>query len=110
MWGRQQHTFGESSDSTGGVMSSYPGKRLLPLLLSALILSLLLPCAFAQETTAGLQGTVKDPTGAVVAKAMVEVTSPALIGVKKLETDASGYRSEERRVGKEGRVRGCADA
>jgi hypothetical protein len=52
---------------------------------------LLTSALFAQETTAGLQGTVKDPSGAVVGKATVEVASPALIGVKKLETDQSGY-------------------
>jgi len=34
---------------------------------------------------------VKDPAGAVVSKAVVEVSSPSLIGVKKLETDQSGY-------------------
>ena len=42
-------------------------------------------CAVAQETTAGLQGTVKDSSGGAIAKATVEVTSPALIGVKKVE-------------------------
>ena len=47
--------------------------------------------SFAQETTAGLQGVLKDPQGAVVSKATVEVTSPALIGSKKIETDSSGY-------------------
>jgi hypothetical protein len=52
---------------------------------------LLLPTAFGQETTAGLQGTVKDASGAVVSNATVEVTSPALIGAKTLETDKSGY-------------------
>lgn len=46
---------------------------------------------FAQETTAGLQGIVKDPQGAVISKAIVEVSSPAMIGVKKVETDLSGY-------------------
>src|SRR5258708_3366036 len=56
-----------------------------------LIAFLLLPAAFGQETTAGVQGVVKDPTGAVIPKASVEVSSPALIGVKKLESDASGY-------------------
>ena len=61
---------------------------LLPLLLIAF---LVLPCAFAQETTAGLQGTVKDSSGGVIGKATVEVTSPALIGIKKLETDSAGY-------------------
>ncbi len=45
----------------------------------------------AQETTAGLQGTVKDATGAVVANAHVEVTAANLVGVKSLNTDSSGY-------------------
>jgi hypothetical protein len=57
----------------------------------AVLLLLVVPCAFAQETTAGLQGTVKDSTGAMIPKATVEVTSPALIGVKKMETDQAGY-------------------
>ncbi|MEO5937314.1 MAG: TonB-dependent receptor, partial [Terriglobales bacterium] len=47
--------------------------------------------AFAQETTGGIQGTVKDPQGAVVSGATVEVTSPALLGSKKATTDANGY-------------------
>jgi hypothetical protein len=46
---------------------------------------------FAQETTGGLQGTVKDPTGAVVAKAKVTLTAPNLVGVKEATTDTSGY-------------------
>ncbi len=51
------------------------------------------PAVVAQETTAGLQGTVKDPSGAVVSNATVEVSSPALIGVRKVQTDAAGtYR------------------
>ncbi len=68
-------------------------KRLLLAVLLALVAGLVVNAAFAQETTAGLQGTVKDPTGAVIAKATVEVSSPTLIGVKKMETDPSGnYR------------------
>lgn len=47
--------------------------------------------ASGQETTGGIQGTVKDPSGAVVPKAKVVVTSPALIGSKEVVTDASGY-------------------
>src|SRR5271156_2579053 len=46
---------------------------------------------FAQETTGGLQGTVKDPTGAVVSKATVVLTGSALGGEKSLVTDNSGY-------------------
>jgi len=45
----------------------------------------------AQETTGGIQGTVKDPQGAVVPGATLEVTSPALIGKKTVITDAGGY-------------------
>ncbi len=47
--------------------------------------------AFGQETTAGIQGTVKDPSGAVIPGVNVEVTSPALIGKKSAVTDAGGY-------------------
>jgi outer membrane receptor protein involved in Fe transport len=59
----------------------------------ALIALLILPCAMAQETTAGLQGTVKDPSGGVIANATVEVYGPALIGTRKVQTDTAGdYR------------------
>ena len=57
----------------------------------ALAVVLASPCIFAQETTAGLQGNVKDSTGGAIGKASVEVTSPALIGVKRVETDSAGY-------------------
>lgn len=46
---------------------------------------------FAQETTGGLQGTVKDSTGAVVAGAHVVVTGTHLVGEKSLDTDSAGY-------------------
>src|SRR6516162_3924678 len=46
---------------------------------------------FAQETTGALQGTVKDPTGAVVSEAQVVATSNILVGTKTTTTDASGY-------------------
>jgi hypothetical protein len=61
------------------------------LVLCLLVATMLVATAVAQETTAGLQGTVKDPQGAVVSKATVEISSPALIGTKKLLTDSSGY-------------------
>ena len=57
---------------------------------SGLLVGLVVP-AIAQETTATLQGYVKDPTGAVVAKAKVEAASPALIGTKAVDTDSAGY-------------------
>src|SRR5258706_1835393 len=66
-------------------------RSLAPKLLWLLIAACLFSCAFAQETTAGLQGTLKDPTGAVITGATVEVASPALIGTKKVTSDGSGY-------------------
>src|SRR5436190_9796030 len=47
--------------------------------------------ALAQETTGGLQGLVKDPSGAVVPGAKVAVTGASLVGSKELSTDSSGY-------------------
>ena len=49
------------------------------------------PSAYCQETTGGLQGTVKDPSGAVVPKAHITLTGTSQIGSKELTTDASGY-------------------
>src|ERR1017187_1792143 len=67
----------------------YKGNWLL--LASVCIAILISPSVFAQETSAGIQGTVKDPAGALVVKAKVEVASPALIGTKRAETDSGGY-------------------
>jgi hypothetical protein len=47
--------------------------------------------SFAQETTGGLQGSVKDEKGAVVPKAQVELTGTSMVGTKSQHTDASGY-------------------
>ncbi len=52
---------------------------------------LLVANVFGQETTGGLQGTIKDPTGAVLPKASVVLTGTSLGGAKSLETDSSGY-------------------
>ena len=63
-------------------------------LVAAVIATFLLAMAtsmLAQETTAGLQGLVKDPSGAVVSGASVEILGASLIGVKKTETDAGGF-------------------
>ena len=69
----------------------YKGKfLLLPVVLIALMVS---TSVFAQETTAGLQGTVKDPSGASVSNATVEVSGSSLIGVRRVKTDETGvYR------------------
>ncbi len=56
-----------------------------------LAMSIALPWMMAQETTGGLQGTVKDASGAVVANAHVVVRGTMLAGDKVLDTDASGY-------------------
>jgi len=58
---------------------------------SFLAVLLLIAPVLAQETTGGLQGTVKDPSGAVVPKANVVLTGTTLVGIKSLETDSSGY-------------------
>jgi hypothetical protein len=61
-------------------------------LLAVMLCSLVLVVNLvAQETTGGLQGTVKDPSGAVVAKASVELTGTTLGGTKSLATDNNGY-------------------
>ena len=55
------------------------------------VLLLLVSSAVAQETTGGLQGTVKDPSGAVVPRAQVAAKGSSLVGTKEVETDGSGY-------------------
>ncbi|HLM79994.1 MAG TPA: TonB-dependent receptor [Terriglobales bacterium] len=55
------------------------------------VLALLAAFAFAQETTGGLQGTVRDPTSAVVSGAHVELTGTSLVGKKESDTDGAGY-------------------
>ncbi len=59
---------------------------------SAAAISPLLPnyTLGAQETTGSLQGTVADPTGAVVSNATVRATTPTLVGTKTATTDAKG--------------------
>ncbi len=71
----------------------FANRRAIAALAVSLVVLLILPSVFAQETTGAIKGTVKDTTGAVVAKASVEVTSSTLIGVKKMTTDEGGlYR------------------
>src|SRR4029077_18894104 len=65
--------------------------RAMKLLLQAFAVLLLVTGAFAQETTAGLQGTVKDSTGAVVPNAHVVVTGTSLTGDKSADSDGAGY-------------------
>jgi len=59
----------------------------LSLLLS---LVLFLPEVNSQETTGGIQGYVKDPTGAVVVGAVVEISGPTMAS-RKTESDSTGF-------------------
>lgn len=60
------------------------------LLMLALLLAVCVPVR-AQETTGGVEGVVKDATGATVANAIVVISGTNLIGTKTLTTDGSGY-------------------
>jgi hypothetical protein len=57
----------------------------------AAALMLFTASVWAQETTGGLQGLVKDPSGAVIPSAQVVVTGSTLVGSKQVVTDSSGY-------------------
>jgi hypothetical protein len=65
-------------------------RKSLPVLMTFVLL-LFVGSLFAQETTGGLQGTVKDPSGAVVPRAEVVATSNILVGTKSTTSDSSGY-------------------
>jgi Carboxypeptidase regulatory-like domain/TonB dependent receptor len=63
----------------------------VPIVVLLCVLLLSVGVAYAQETTAGLQGVVKDPSGALVPNAKIVVTSSVLVGDKEILTDNSGY-------------------
>src|SRR5258706_224375 len=69
---------------------SWLGGMSAVLLVCALVFAML-PAAYAQETTGGIKGYVKDKSGASVPKAEVELTSTALIVPKKAQADNAGY-------------------
>jgi hypothetical protein len=58
---------------------------------SILVLLLAGFSALGQETTAGLQGTVRDQSGAVIQGAQVVVKGASLLGEKTAKTDSNGY-------------------
>ena len=60
-------------------------------LLSLLLFFAMAAIVLGQETTGSLQGTVKDPSGAVVTNAKVSVTTPSLAGGMSTVTDSKGY-------------------
>src|SRR5260370_8670079 len=51
----------------------------------------LLPTALAQETTGAIQGTVTDPSGALVPDATVVAASNSLIAKAVAKTDSQGF-------------------
>jgi hypothetical protein len=63
----------------------------LALVLICSLALMMLPAALAQETNAGVQGYVKDQSGAAVAGVAVEVSSKSMMGTRKTETDTSGF-------------------
>src|SRR3954465_13391154 len=81
-----------STKNQGDQMLRQYSEKLLILGLSLIALWIGLPL-MAQETTAGIQGTVRDATGGSVAGASVEVSGPTLIGTRRVQTDDAGnYR------------------
>jgi Carboxypeptidase regulatory-like domain len=66
-------------------------RRLFPVVIQIFALLLFVGSMFAQETTGGLQGSVKDPSGALVSGAHVVITGTSLTGEKTADTDKSGY-------------------
>lgn len=91
------------SESVASAAADFPNKVITRggLWARALVLSLSLSVggagvlslpstAFAQETTGGVSGLVKDPSGAFITGATVEITGTALIGNKTIVTNKSG--------------------
>src|SRR5271157_4269278 len=66
-------------------------RGLVPIVVFVCALLIFVGGVWAQETTGGLQGVVKDPSGAVVPNAKIVVTADSLVGTKELETDGNGY-------------------
>src|SRR6266849_5985447 len=60
------------------------------LLVCALVFTML-PAAFAQDTTGVIKVYVKDKSSGSIPNAQLELTSTALLGAKKGETDSAGY-------------------
>ena len=64
----------------------------IKVVLSALsLIALFALMAMAQETTGGLQGTVKDPQGAVIPGATVTIKGASVGFNRTLTADQSGY-------------------
>src|ERR1700685_1610886 len=79
------------SDPFSGIGGKGMRLRVSSILVCLGVLLLLDFSGAAEETTGGLQGTVKYPSGAVVPDAKVVVKASSLVGDKSLSTDNSGY-------------------
>lgn len=77
-----------NSDFKMAMMEQYVNLKKLCLVL---LIATVSAFSFGQETTASLQGTVKDPTGALVPGATVTVTTPTMVGEKSVVSDSKGY-------------------
>jgi len=70
------------------VLAEVKGLRFFVVMMCALLL--LVVSAPAQEVTGSMQGTVTDPSGAVVPGAQLTLTGTTLVGSKEATTDAQG--------------------
>jgi Carboxypeptidase regulatory-like domain len=71
------------------VRAEFRGLRFVVVMMCALLL--LVVSAPAQETTGGMDGTITDPSGAVVPGAHIVLTGTTMVGSKEADTDASGF-------------------
>ncbi|MGC2417960.1 MAG: TonB-dependent receptor, partial [Candidatus Acidiferrales bacterium] len=82
-------TFAEETMSfVERVLAEMKGLRFVLAVMCALLL--LVASAPAQEVTGSMQGTVTDPSGAVVPGAQLTLTGTTLIGSKEADSDAQG--------------------
>ena len=66
-------------------------RGLVPWIVCLCVLLLVVGSTLGQETTGGLQGTIKDPSGAVVVGAKIVVVTGTLVGGKEISSDSNGY-------------------
>jgi hypothetical protein len=81
-------TFAEETMSFKRLLSEVKGLRFALVTMCALLL--LVVSAPAQEVTGSMQGTVTDPSGAIVPGAHLTLTGTTLIGSKEADSDGQG--------------------
>jgi len=60
------------------------------LLCISILITMLGFCAFAQETTGSITGTVIDPSGAAIPDAKIEISGPSMVRAITASTDGTG--------------------